>query len=77
VFYLGGIIMIKVTTLGNYSVYSEKLGIDILGTYCKSKKGCELFKYLMVNYEQKIKKDHILELFWPGMDEKNARQNLS
>jgi two-component SAPR family response regulator len=69
--------MIKVTTLGNYSVYSEKLGIDILGTYFKSKKELELFKYLMVNYEQKIKKYHILELFWPGMDEKNARQNLS
>jgi hypothetical protein len=34
--------MIKVTTLGNYSVYSEKLGIDILGTYFKSKKELEL-----------------------------------
>ncbi|MEA2066159.1 MAG: BTAD domain-containing putative transcriptional regulator [Thermotogota bacterium] len=69
--------MIKVTTLGNYSVYSEKLGLDILGSYCKSEKGCELFKYLLVNYGQKIKKEHILELFWLGMDEKNARQNLS
>ncbi|MFO7881157.1 MAG: BTAD domain-containing putative transcriptional regulator [Kosmotogaceae bacterium] len=69
--------MIRVTTLGNYSVYSDKLNTDILSSYCKSEKGCELFRYLLVNYEKKINKDLILELFWPGMDNKSARQNLS
>lgn len=69
--------MIRVTTLGNYSVYSDKLNVDILNSYCKSEKGCELFRYLLVNYEKKISKDLILELFWPKMDNRSARQNLS
>ncbi|MFW6172966.1 MAG: bacterial transcriptional activator domain-containing protein [Elusimicrobiota bacterium] len=69
--------MIKITTFGNYSVFSEKYNIDVLSNYCKSEKACELFRYLLVNYGKKINKELILELFWPGMDNKNARQNLS
>jgi DNA-binding SARP family transcriptional activator len=69
--------MIRITALGNYGIYDSEMKNDILSSYCKSEKGCELFRYLLVNYGKKINKDLLLELFWPGMSNKSARQNLS
>lgn len=67
--------VLDITTFGTYRVMHKNL--DVLRQYCKSEKGAELFRYLLANYEKKVSKEEIISLFWPGMDEKRARQNLS
>ncbi|AKI97502.1 AfsR/SARP family transcriptional regulator [Kosmotoga pacifica] len=67
--------VLSITTFGTYRVMHKN--VDILGQYCKSEKGTELFRYLLANYGRKISKEEIISLFWPGMNEKRARQNLS
>ena len=67
--------ILNITTFGTYRVVHKNT--DVLSQYCKSEKGAELFRYLLANYEKKVSKEEIISLFWPGMDEKRARQNLS
>jgi two-component SAPR family response regulator len=42
-----------------------------------AKKSLDIFKYLLTNYEKKVQKKELCDIFWPEMNEEKAKQNLS
>ncbi|MEA1883457.1 MAG: BTAD domain-containing putative transcriptional regulator, partial [Thermotogota bacterium] len=42
-----------------------------------AKKSLDIFKYLLTNYERKVQKKELCDIFWPEMSEQKAKQNLS
>jgi len=42
-----------------------------------AKKSLDIFKNLLTNYDRKVQKKELCEIFWPEMGEEKAKQNLS
>jgi len=42
-----------------------------------AKKSLDIFKNLLTNYDRKVQKKELCEIFWPEMSDEKAKQNLS
>jgi DNA-binding SARP family transcriptional activator len=65
--------MIYVYLFGGLRIKNNNKDINSLG----SRKALELFKYLIINSNQKVPLYNIFETFWDGFEEENAKTNLN
>src|SRR6056297_600242 len=66
---------ITIRTFGGLSFF--KNDEDLTKDFHGSRKALEIFKYIITYYDQKVSKSRICEVFWSGMEEGKAKQNLS
>lgn len=64
---------LKVYSLGTFQVYRN----DEPLTGWQGRKGATIFKYLLMNRGRQIRKETLMELFWPDSDEESQRNNLN
>lgn len=64
---------LKVYSLGTFQVYRN----DELLANWQGRKGATIFKYLLMNRGRPIRKETLMELFWPDADEESQRNNLN
>ena len=65
-------ISLMVYCLGNFFVYQN----DVLIDNWSSKKALSIFKYLITHRSTTVKKDILMDIFWPEADPESARRNL-
>lgn len=66
--------MLKITTFGIFSIYSEDKQLNL--SNIKSRKARDLLRYFVVFRHKQIPSDILCEIFWSDMDEKYAKMNL-
>ncbi len=64
---------LKVYSLGTFQVYRND---EALANW-QGRKGATIFKYLLMNRGRQIRKETLMELFWPDSDEEAQRNNLN